>query len=329
VEAVALMLPAMRGVAAAHARGVVHRDLKPDNIFVCLERDGTVRDCKVLDFGVSKLTTTDSGTPVDITLTGNLVGTPAYMAPEQVRGSKQIDHRADVWALGVVLYEMLAGRPPFVSQVYSAVMVDIATVDPPPLSRFRPDVPRRIEQVVRRALARGVEDRFQDVPAFIQALEEAARAELHLSLGGPSEGLITQLATPRIAVPKPSAALAPGGARSPLSKLLAATAVVLAALGLWRWTATRPPNPRPTAVEQQRAQPAQQIQPTAQSGAPAASGVSGVSGVPLPAVRGEGTGEGPTPAKHAHRRSPGTSTPKPAPLASPSARAGKLSVDDF
>jgi len=114
VEAVAIILPAMRGVAAAHAHGVIHRDLKPDNIFLCMDADGSIRDCKVLDFGVSKLTVADAATTGDITLSGNVVGTPEYMAPEQVRAGKHADHRIDIYSLGVVFYEMLAGRPPFV-----------------------------------------------------------------------------------------------------------------------------------------------------------------------------------------------------------------------
>ena len=121
VEAVAIMLPAMRGVAAAHAHGVIHRDLKPDNIFLCMDADGSIRDCKVLDFGVSKLTVADAATTGDITLSGNVVGTPEYMAPEQVRAGKHADHRIDIYSLGVVFYEMLAGRPPFVGEHFSGL----------------------------------------------------------------------------------------------------------------------------------------------------------------------------------------------------------------
>src|SRR5581483_3435060 len=87
-EAVTLLIPAMRGVAAAHAHGVVHRDLKPDNIFICRSSDSPRRKAKVLDFGVSKLSDEAGGAQVSITVTGNLVGTPTYMAPEQVRGNK-------------------------------------------------------------------------------------------------------------------------------------------------------------------------------------------------------------------------------------------------
>jgi serine/threonine protein kinase len=109
--AVQLLIPAIRGVAAAHAHGVIHRDLTPDNIFICRSADGKPREAKVLDFGVSKLA--DEATDqVGITGLGHAVGTPAYMAPEQIRGNIPADARTDVYALGVVLYQMLAGRRP-------------------------------------------------------------------------------------------------------------------------------------------------------------------------------------------------------------------------
>src|SRR3954447_197604 len=198
VEAVAIMLPAMRGVAAAHAHGVIHRDLKPDNIFLCMDADGSIRDCKVLDFGVSKLTVADAATTGDITLSGNVVGTPEYMAPEQVRAGKTADHRVDIYSLGVVFYEMLAGRPPFVGEHFSGLMLDIMQRDPPSLASFRSDVPRRLAGVIHRALARDLDRRFPDMPTFIVAVEAVGRDELKLAMGTPAEGLITQIAMPRL-----------------------------------------------------------------------------------------------------------------------------------
>ncbi|MES1209254.1 MAG: serine/threonine-protein kinase, partial [Pseudomonadota bacterium] len=135
-EAAALLIPAMRGVAAAHARGVVHRDIKPENIFICRGSDNHKGEAKVLDFGVSKLSDPNSE-DTTITSAGNLVGTPIYMAPELVRGARDVDQRADVYALGVVLYETLAGRPPYQGEVYSALAIAIATTDPPRLRDLR------------------------------------------------------------------------------------------------------------------------------------------------------------------------------------------------
>ena len=166
VEAVAIMLPAMRGVAAAHAHGVIHRDLKPDNIFLCMDADGSMRDCKVLDFGVSKLTVADAATTGDITLSGNVVGTPEYMAPEQVRAGKHADHRIDIYSLGVVFYEMLAGRPPFVGEHFSGLMLDIMQRDPPPLHTLRdgrPAAPGRRDSPGARARSRPPVRRHADV----------------------------------------------------------------------------------------------------------------------------------------------------------------------
>jgi len=169
--AVQLLIPAIRGVAAAHAHGVIHRDLTPDNIFICRSADGKPREAKVLDFGVSKLAD-EAADQVGITGLGHAVGTPAYMAPEQIRGNIPADARTDVYALGVVLYQMLAGRRPFDGQIYSALMIEIATTDPPRLSSIQPHVPPALEAVVHRALARDMDQRFPDVKSFLEALED-------------------------------------------------------------------------------------------------------------------------------------------------------------
>jgi serine/threonine protein kinase len=274
VEAVAILLPAMRGVAAAHAQGVIHRDIKPHNIFLCLEGDGAIREVKVLDFGVSKLTVADAATVGDITLSGNVVGTPEYMAPEQIRSGTGIDHRIDVYSLGVVLYEMLAGRPPFVNQHFSGLMLEIMQHEPPPLARFRADVPRRLAGVIQRAMLRDADRRFPDVPTFIQALELVARDELKMIVGTPPEGVITRAGFPRpTPTPLPSSSASrpfDGPARPAWRTLLlpGGLAIALGAAGallaLHRQTSSRathaarpavtapvaaaPPDPGPTAT---------------------------------------------------------------------------------
>jgi tRNA A-37 threonylcarbamoyl transferase component Bud32 len=366
VEAVAIMLPAMRGVAAAHAHGVIHRDLKPDNIFLCMDADGSMRDCKVLDFGVSKLTVADAATTGDITLSGNVVGTPEYMAPEQVRAGKHADHRIDVYSLGVVFYEMLAGRPPFVGEHFSGLMLDIMQRDPPPLHTFRTDVPRRLAGVIHRALARDLDRRFPDMPTYIMAVEAVGRDELKLAMGTPPEGLITQLAMPR---------LTPDG-QLPIPKdrrgiqVAIAVGLGLAAAGTWLWIDMRRDQPSaavapPAMVERARAGAADPIvaAPPGPSGeatavptdstraVPAseqASAERAAAGTPARAVQARAAdakdvhplGLHPTHRSVARAEAEGQAPPKAAPSvlipakssSTPSNRgnrAGKLSVDDF
>ncbi|MEY4583271.1 MAG: hypothetical protein RL701_7974, partial [Pseudomonadota bacterium] len=169
-EVLALLLPAMRGVAAAHRQGVVHRDLKPDNIFLAYEEDGVRREAKVLDFGISKISN-DEPANMRLTRTGAVVGTPYYMSPEQIRGSHQLDKRADVYAFGVILYESLSGRVPFEADTYGALVLEIATGTAKPLNVLVPALPDELSRIVLRAMARDVNERYTSMEGLISALE--------------------------------------------------------------------------------------------------------------------------------------------------------------
>ncbi|MGD8863406.1 MAG: serine/threonine-protein kinase [Myxococcales bacterium] len=172
-EAVALLMPAMRGVAAAHHHGVIHRDLKPDNIFLCRGPDGEPREPKVLDFGISKIKSTrdDSGTDeLQLTRHGVVMGTPHYMSPEHARGATEVDHRGDIYAFGVILYEMLTGTQPFDAETYENLVVKIATEDPVPIRELAPTVDEDLAAVVMRAMARDREARHADVAELARAL---------------------------------------------------------------------------------------------------------------------------------------------------------------
>jgi hypothetical protein len=162
-EAVAAAQSVLDCLGHAHAEGVVHRDVKPSNILV--GRGGTV---KVTDFGIAK-----AAFAGDITTTGKLLGTALYLAPEQV-ADQPADHRADLYALGVVLYEMLTGRPPFKAETDLATATMRLTQDPRPPGSLRAGIPRSLERVVMRALARDPDERFQSAEEMHAALDRVA-----------------------------------------------------------------------------------------------------------------------------------------------------------
>ncbi|HEV8323673.1 MAG TPA: protein kinase, partial [Myxococcota bacterium] len=174
---VAILRRVAAALGAAHRRDLVHRDLKPDNLFLVPDADhpGGER-VKVLDFGVAKLMEQGERRGV-LTGTGTVLGTPRYMSPEQCDGAKDVDSRSDVYSLGVIAYECLCGRAPFVSEGYGELMVDHITRDPPPLHAMRPEVPAALEEIVLVALAKYPGDRYQTMEEMADALADAV-AEL-------------------------------------------------------------------------------------------------------------------------------------------------------
>src|SRR6185295_9058767 len=175
-RAVGIVRQVCDALQAAHDVGVIHRDVKPDNLFV-LERDG--RDfVKVLDFGVAKLVAPLGDVPMTTTVEGTIVGTPAYMAPEQATGGNA-DARTDLYSVGVVLYELLAGHPPFQAPAFGQLVAQVLSSPPPPLpahTRSGERIPGALGAVVRRCLAKNPEDRYQSLRDLARALEVAAEA---------------------------------------------------------------------------------------------------------------------------------------------------------
>ena len=170
-----LVAQACRGVQAAHALGIVHRDLKPHNLFVCRREDGTDL-VKVLDFGVAKLEVVEKSSAA--TRTGTVLGTPAYMSPEQARGEKDVDHHADIYALGAILYELLSGKKPHPGESHNAVLHHIATQPAVPLDSVAPGLPAELVELVARALSGDLAARPASAEALAQALAPWARREI-------------------------------------------------------------------------------------------------------------------------------------------------------
>lgn len=157
-----------------HAAGIIHRDLKPENVFL-MRRAGSPAIAKLLDFGISKAI--HENRDADLTMPGIVMGTPYYMAPEQARGDRGLDHRVDIWAAGVILYEALTGRRPFVARNYNALLVQILTSKHRPLSEIRPSINASIERIVDKALAKMREDRFQTALEFRETLRRVIDPE--------------------------------------------------------------------------------------------------------------------------------------------------------
>jgi serine/threonine protein kinase len=160
----------LSALAAAHRAGVVHRDIKPDNVF--LLADAAVPDTvKVLDFGIAKLAPFSSiGDQAKLTGTGAMLGTPAFMAPEQARGAPDVDARADVYAVGATMYQALTGTLPYQAPSIPALLFAIVEQTPPPLGELRPDLPSELVAVIERAMSKDRTARFADADEMRRAL---------------------------------------------------------------------------------------------------------------------------------------------------------------
>ncbi|WP_394837392.1 protein kinase [Pendulispora rubella] len=197
-DAVTYVLQACEALAEAHTNGIVHRDLKPANLFVAERADGSLR-IKILDFGVSKLLPRGSEDDPRVTRTMSLMGSPLYMAPELMRSAKGADLRADIWSLGIILYELLAGVAPFEGETLTEVCAAIVADPPHSLATHRTDLPEGLEEVVMRCLDKDPGLRFADVAELAQALAPFA----------PEQGAISVKRTSRVIERRSSRAPAP------------------------------------------------------------------------------------------------------------------------
>ncbi len=167
-EAVGYVLQACDAVSEAHASGIVHRDLKPGNLFLTRKPNGAAH-IKVLDFGISKSTKVGSE-EFSLTKTTDVMGSPLYMAPEQVRSARDVDERTDIWAMGVILYELLTGRVPFPAQNVPQLCALILEKEPEPIAVVRPDLPFELVAAVQKCLAKDPAQRFSSIGDLMRVL---------------------------------------------------------------------------------------------------------------------------------------------------------------
>lgn len=178
-EAVEYVVQACEGIGEAHAMGIVHRDLKPENLFLARRADGVSR-IKVLDFGIAKaMVPTESGQrPSYLTEETTTFGTPTYMSPEQLRESRDVDARSDIFSIGVILYELVSGRVPFEGDTTADLHASILMEEPSPLNELDPTVPEAFDAIVQRCLAKDRHERFSNVAELAEALLPFAPASM-------------------------------------------------------------------------------------------------------------------------------------------------------
>jgi eukaryotic-like serine/threonine-protein kinase len=259
-DAVEFAYQTSSALGAAHKKGIVHRDLKPDNLFIISDPDNPARErMKVLDFGIAKLQQPQPGDSVK-TRTGTLMGTPIYMSPEQCRGTRTVDHRSDIYSLGVILYEMLVGQPPFVSEGFGELVNMHLNVPAAPPRAQRPEIPPALDALVVKMLAKNPEDRFPDMTALMGALKLAAGTSLDVR--GPSPDILHQTTSPAPSADEPprkaelrDTTFSTGvGEREDIPRTggggrWVVAALVLAAAGGGAYWYTRAPRPAPPPVE--------------------------------------------------------------------------------
>jgi eukaryotic-like serine/threonine-protein kinase len=291
----------LRGLVRAHEIGVVHRDLKPDNVFL-VDRDDDETFIKILDFGVSKIPKETAGGVRTLTREGVVLGTLVYMSPEQAQAAPDLDERTDLWAMGAILYECLAGRPAFTGATYESVIVTICTQDPPDLASIRTDLSPGLVAVVKRALMRDRTARFSSAREMLDVLVAESNGVLPISMRSDSmkrvrgagsssasgstprlsPGPATLGAVSTIAVtPDPSRTPGPAPSRAPvlLGGISIAAVGVFAGVWLSKGAGSEPRNSSTSSVAAPTAPAAAPSSPSSTDGAP-----STATGAPSVAV---------------------------------------------
>lgn len=304
-----------RALVAAHTAGIVHRDLKPANVFLHIDTDGT-ETVKVVDFGVSKVL---ASTEASASVTGLAIGSPAYMSPEQARGDRNVDHRSDLWALGVLLFEMLTGRRPFSGETAYDTVAEILKGHIPSVSESHPGIPPELDRIVAQCLTRDRDARPASAGEILKQLLPTADPDRH-SLASLPVLPVALASAPDTSTVAPATRTHPGRdtARPPLRPLVLAAgalggaAVFLALLVvvvLARRTSTAAEDPKLSATQPVGVLPAMpEVTPPAAVAPDAAAEVEAQPDLPDPPPTKPSPG---TTTKKAPR--PPVQPPKPSP----------------
>ena len=317
-KAATYVLQAAEGLAEAHALGIVHRDLKPGNLF--LTKSGVV---KVLDFGISKNIDPSHATGLSLTRTEMLLGSPLYMSPEQMRSSKHVDERADIWSLGAIAFELLSGRVPFEADNLAELCFKVAQDDVPKIEALRPEIPPGLALAVMRCLEKDPRKRWTNVAELAAAIEPFA-AKSSRGAADRAAALLATSKRPKATVPTPDAPIAPALAHEQKEeKTRGPNKVVLAIVGLAAVTLAavlgrvvgRASDPTATPATTTPALSASAAPPASAPPAPSVEAAPALSSTPAAATPPPVVRAAPKPAP------PAASTP-PAPSAAPPASSG-------
>jgi serine/threonine-protein kinase len=211
-DAIEYVVQACEAIASAHAMGIVHRDLKPANLFLVRTNDG--RPCvKVLDFGISKIS--GGGGATGLTSTTTIMGTPCFMSPEQLRSTRDVDARADIWSIGAILHALLSGAPPYDGESNADVSAKIIRDAPTPIRELRSEAPQAVEAIILRCLEKEPTARYADVAELARALAGVtSRDSVKTSAARVARGAIASAPTPESSAPRPAMTTGDGPTRT-------------------------------------------------------------------------------------------------------------------
>jgi serine/threonine-protein kinase len=330
-DAIDYVLQACEAIAEAHALGIVHRDLKPENLFVTRRRDGAAW-IKVLDFGISKvipgLESRQSGARVT---TRESMGSPTYMSPEQMRCTRDVDGRADIWSLGIILYELLTGRQPFTGRSIAEICLAVTQAPLPPMARA--DLPEGLAAVVEKCLAKEPEERYLTVADLVRALapfaprrSQASVDEVLRGTQGRPEDATATACPAMVRTPDRTTQGVRATRRWKIAGLAgAATVIAAAGLGLIVRHGSGPPEAGRGALDPLEAPSKTGAPPPPEAEAPAGGSARAVaSGPPVIPAANSGAAAPTLPgaaSKKAGGRSPGAASGAPRP------RTGSASAD--